>query len=84
MPFYYLHVNDELESTCFHAVDLAAAKCEATKMAGKIICDDSGAFWDTAEWSMMVSDKGGLTLFQLQFIGIEAPAIARTKVSAAL
>jgi hypothetical protein len=35
MPFCYLHVNDEPESTCFHAVDLAAAKCEATKMAGK-------------------------------------------------
>jgi hypothetical protein len=84
MPFYYMHVNDEPESTCFHAVDLAAAKCEATKMAGKIICDDSDTFWDTAEWSLVVADKGGLTLFQLQFIGIEAAAIARVKVSVPL
>ena len=77
MPSYYLHVNEEQDTTCFHALDLAAAKCEATKMAGRIICDDADTFWDRAEWSLTVADKNGLTLFQLQFIGIEAPTILR-------
>ena len=81
MPSYYLHVNDEPDKTCFQAVDLAAAKCEATKMAGRIICDDSDTFWERAEWSLTVADISGLTLFQLQFIGIDAPVISRTAAS---
>jgi hypothetical protein len=81
MPVYYLRINDEPDSTCFQALNLAEAKCEATQMAGKIICDDSKVFWHNAEWSMMVSDKDGLTLFQLQFIGVDAPVIAKTRAS---
>jgi hypothetical protein len=81
MSFYYFHVNDESESTSFHAADLAAAKCEATRMAGRIICDDALTFWDKAEWSLTVTDEGGLTLFQLQFIGTDAPAISRASVA---
>jgi hypothetical protein len=73
MPFFYFHTNKEPDSTSFHAADLAAAKCEATRMAGQIICDAAGRFWDKAEWMLTVTDMHGLTQFQLQFIGTDAP-----------
>ncbi len=73
MPFFNFHINKEPDSTSFHASDLAAAKCEATKMAGQIICDGAKRFWDRAEWMLTVTDLHGLTQFQLQFIGTDAP-----------
>ena len=60
-------------SGSFHADDLGSAKCEATKMAGQIICDEARTFWDTAEWMLTVTDANNLTQFQLQFIGTDAP-----------
>jgi hypothetical protein len=77
MPFFYARLNDEPASTGYHAADLAAAKCEATKMAGRIICDDAATFRDRAEWSLTVTDEDDLTLFQLQFIGVESAAIRK-------
>jgi hypothetical protein len=84
MPFYQLHLNDEKASTSFHADDLGEARCQATKMAGQIICDDARTFWDKAEWLLTVSDAGGLSLFQLQLIGTDAPVISRPAVAVAL
>ena len=55
--------------------DVEAAKCEAVKIAGQIICDESDKFWREAEWTMAVADDRGLTQFQLQVIGIDAPSI---------
>lgn len=55
---------------------LAAAKCEAVKMAGRMICEAAGEFWDSAEWTMTVADTQGMTLFTLQIVGTEAPVTA--------
>ncbi len=82
MPFYYFHLNDEADSTSFHADDLGAAKCEATKMAGQIICDEAKTFWNTAEWLLTVTDANNLTQFQLQFIGTDAPVNLKSRVYA--
>jgi hypothetical protein len=81
MPFYYFHRNDDADVVSFHAEDLAAAKCEATRMAGKIICDDATTFWDKAEWSLTVTDTNGLTQFQLHFIGTDAPVVLKAALS---
>ena len=77
MPRYHFNVDNgavlpdpdgtELDS-------LAAAKCEAVKTAGRMICDAAGEFWDSAEWVMTVTDDAGLTLFTLQIVGTESPA----------
>lgn len=75
MPRYFFH-TDDLPDT--DGVDLgghAIAKCEAVKMAGRIVCDASDTFWDSAEWSMTVADERGLTLFQLLVIGTDAPSV---------
>ena len=78
MPLY--HFNIDGDQPCHdhegHELEsLEAAKCEAIQMAGRIICDAAGAFWDRAEWSMTVTDDAGLTLLHLGIIGTEAPAV---------
>jgi|GEM_PF-4336606 len=81
MLVFYFDLTDQPDCTSFHAVDLAAAKGEATKMAGRIISDDAGKFWDTADWALTVTDIDAPTQFQLQFIGPQATAVSRTAVS---
>lgn len=60
--------------------DMATAKCAAVKMAGQMICDTAEGFWNQPEWAMRVTDQDGLTLFQLNFMGIEAAAGRSPKV----
>ena len=76
MPRFYFQVD--ASSPGREGVELegiAQAKCEAVKLAGRIICDEAAEFWDSAEWSLTVSDDAGLTLCTIQIIGTEAPAI---------
>ena len=78
MPKYHFNIDDGDASADFDGAELESlevAKCEAVKMAGNMICDAAGEFWDRAEWTMTVSDDRGLTLFTLQFIGTESPAL---------
>jgi hypothetical protein len=72
------HIDDHLTAQDDVGVELeslAAAKCEGVKLAGQHICDASGTFWDTGEWSLTASDESGLTLFTLHFLGMEAPVL---------
>jgi hypothetical protein len=55
--------------------NLVAAKCEAVKLAGRLICDAGDTFWDRAEWQLTVTDQVGLTLFDLNFHGWESAAV---------
>ena len=78
MPLYYFHVSDgsstpDTEGT--ELKDIAAAKCEAVKLAGRLICDAAATFWDQDDWSLSVSDQSGMTLFSLYFVGVEAPVL---------
>jgi len=77
MPEFFFHIQDGTSTPDLDGVelkDISDAKCEAVKMAGRIICDASKEFWDRAEWQMTVTDDSGLTLFILDFVGTEAPA----------
>ena len=80
MPRYFFNIDDgrsprDKEGT--ELKDLATAKCEGVKLAGRIICEDSDRFWDRREWGLTVTDSAGLILFSLAFLGTEAPAAAR-------
>ena len=78
MARYFFHVEDGSEIADDLGMELptlAEAKCEAVRYAGRLICDHGTKFWDSADWSMTVTDEKGLTQFSLQFIGTEAPAI---------
>lgn len=77
MPCFHFNIDDGKAQPAFEAVELeslAVAKCEAVKLAGRIICESADQFWERAEWDMVVTDEGGMTLFELHFMGMEAPA----------
>jgi hypothetical protein len=77
MPRYFFDVDDGDATPDRDGSDLCGlteAKCEAVKMAGRIICDQAAGFWDRAEWTMTVSDETRLTLFTLHVVGIESAA----------
>jgi hypothetical protein len=76
MPKFYFNMDDDSSDPDGHELaSVAVAKCDAAKMLGKILCDNSHGFWDQAAWTMTVSDENGLTLFQLHVMGTEAAAI---------
>lgn len=81
MPRYYFNIDNGQAIPDVKGIELknlAAAKCEAIQMAGRLICDAAATFWDRAEWSMTVTDATGLTLFRLEIMGTEAPAAQLT------
>lgn len=76
MPRFYFHITDQPpdgEGQEFTTV--AEAKCEAVRYAGELICDSASTFWQSGEFTMTVTDDKGLTLFTLQLIGIDSPAM---------
>jgi uncharacterized protein DUF6894 len=75
MPMFHFHTDDLHDDDGHVLPNVNSAKCEAIKLAAQMICDQADDFWDRAEWSMTVTDERGLTLFQLQVIGTESPAI---------
>lgn len=80
MPRYFFNIDDGRSARDIDGIelkDLATAKCEGVKLAGRLICDDAGRFWDRREWGLTVTDSAGLILFSLAFLGTEAPAAAR-------
>jgi hypothetical protein len=77
MPRYFFHIEydgaiHDDEGTEYE--NLKVAKCEAVKLAGQMICDAAGEFWNQDEWKLTATNEDGLTLFALHFIGVEAPA----------
>jgi hypothetical protein len=75
MPRFHFHTSGVKDDDGHILPSLEVAKCEAVKLAGRIICDDAESFWGQGEWAMTVSDEVGLTLFYLQIVGTESPAI---------
>ena len=76
MPRYFFNIDGlptDPEGT--EMKDVAVAKCEAVRLAGRYICDAAGNFWDTQDWGLTVTDESGLTLFSLRFMGMEAPSL---------
>ena len=78
MARYYFNINDGVsrhDELGMDLASLAAAKCEAVRHAGRLICDHASRFWEAGDWVMTVTDEIGLTLFTLQLVGTESPAI---------
>ena len=59
--------------------NLRAAKCEAVRFAGRVLCDAAESFWDDADFELTVTDQKGLILFTMQVVLTEAPAIRMGK-----
>lgn len=70
MPRFHFHVQDgqyfpDIDGTDLE--DVSAARREAVRLAGRLLDDNPGHFWDSGEWRMLVSDEAGVTLFVLTF-----------------
>lgn len=78
MPQYHFNVagdpSSDTEGT--ELKDVAEAKCEAVKLAGRLICEQPGDFWGGHDWKLTVSDDSGMILFSLHVIGVDAPTTA--------
>ena len=78
MPKFFFHVRDgqsfpDREGS--ELPDVREARLQAVRMAGEMLRDDRGTFWDGEEWQMEVTDAAGMTLFTLDFMATEAPAV---------
>ena len=77
MHRYFFHVEGRPDDLGMELASIAAAKCEAVRYAGRLICDEAERFWEAAEFMLTATDERGLVLFSLTLSGIEAPAIRR-------
>ena len=75
MPRFHFNLEDRPDEEGRDLASIAAAKCEAVKIAGKLICDSAAEFWDTARLLMTVTDDRALSLFTLDFVGMESPSM---------
>lgn len=75
MPRFHFNTQGQRDEDGQILPSLEVAKCEAIKLAGRIICENAERFWAEEEWVMTVTDETGLSLFQLQIIATEAPVI---------
>jgi len=78
MPRYFFHVADGQEFSDLQGTqlpDLAAARKEALRFAGRLLADAKPDLWDGEEWTMRVTDGDNLTLFTLMFVATNAAAV---------
>ncbi len=75
MARFHFAVEGASNKLTMELPDIAAAKCEAVRRAGNLICEEAGSFWNSGHFEMTVTDESGLILFALMLTGVEAPAI---------
>ena len=82
MPRYYITTNYDASPDLdgFEFESIAEARCEVVKLAGTMICEAAGKFWDGDDFYMTVTNGSGLTLFTLTFAGSEAATFRPTHV----
>lgn len=76
MPRYHFNVEDgrsipDLEGA--ELPDLASARSEAVRLAGRLLDDDPQLFCRTGHWSVVVTDEAGLALFGLDIRAWDGP-----------
>jgi hypothetical protein len=81
MPRFNFQTDNIEDAVDAQLESVDAAKCEALKLAGRILGGEVAGFWNNGGWTMTVSDDRGLILFQLCIIGTEAPTSLRASRS---
>lgn len=77
MPRYFFHVDDgalvpDTDGTNLASID--EARSEAVSLAGSMLNDLDGRFWDhRTPWTLHVTDEDNRLLFSLHF-GAEVPS----------
>jgi len=72
MPRYFFHVQDGKDIPDRDGVELSGpgeALENAVTACGEALKDLDGAFWESEEWTMRVTDEAGATVCELKFSG---------------
>ena len=74
MARYFFHTNHPAEGRGrddkgMEFASVHAAKCEAVKYAGELLCDVAEHFWDSRRFELTVTDDQGLILFTMRLVG---------------
>ena len=79
MPIFFFDVDDGDEHTRdklgVELADLAAARREATLLAGELLRDRPDDLWDSQAWKMTVEDEHGRHLFAIDIAATAAPVV---------
>jgi hypothetical protein len=70
MPRYFFHVHDSVDILDDEGTDLPGpneARVEAVVVAGAMLRDLGGRFWNSSEWRIWVVDEAGETVCALRF-----------------
>jgi hypothetical protein len=72
MPRYFFNIHDsqnlpDNDGTVFPGPE--AAREQAVILAGEVLKDLDGKFWNAREWRMVVTDEQGATVCTLTFSG---------------
>ncbi len=71
MKRYHFKTDDERDVRGIELASLAAARCEAAKVAASIVCESADEPWHRSEWTVTVTDDLGVKVLQLQIVGNE-------------
>jgi hypothetical protein len=77
MPVYHFNVRDGSNIPDPDGTDLpniSSARLEAVKLAGQLLLDRPGTFWEGSDWHVEVTDDCGRALFRLDFKATNAIA----------
>jgi 1,4-alpha-glucan branching enzyme len=72
MRRYHFKIDDQSDAGGVELADLAAAKCEAAKVAASEACGLADARWHDCRWTLIVIDEKGSEVLPLERTGIEA------------
>jgi 1,4-alpha-glucan branching enzyme len=71
MKRYHFKIDDQSDARGVELADLAAAKCEAAKVAASYACGLADDRWDDCRWTVTVTDDDGQVVLRLELTGIE-------------
>jgi hypothetical protein len=71
MRRYHFRTEDQVDARGVELASLAAAKCEAAKIAASMVCASADEAWENCNWAVTVTDNDGRKVFQLQVIATE-------------
>jgi hypothetical protein len=71
MKRYHFRTEDQADVRGVELASLAAAKCEAAKVAASTVCASADEDWENCSWTVTVTDDDGRKMFQLRVIATE-------------
>jgi precorrin-6x reductase len=72
VPRYFFNVHDGRDIPDQEGTELSGpreARDKAVIASGEALKDLNGAFWDSEQWTMVVTDESGATVCELKFSG---------------